>query len=226
MEPQKKRRERQLLCGFGDSLTAGVFVEPELTFLALLGDRFGMETRNAGVPGQTTSEAMPRLEPEVLEYRPAVCTVLFGMNDHTAVAENLAKVPVGEFESNLREIVRRLRAAGTVPVLCTIHSVLEGNREAYYYNRHPKEWYGEPVGVTAWISRYNEAVRRAARDEGAALADVAAAWAIRLEKGERPEELLLTLENSGRDDGVHLTPKGHQVYADEIGRVMAELVSA
>ncbi|BFH35912.1 GDSL-type esterase/lipase family protein [Paenibacillus melissococcoides] len=97
------------LIGLGDSITAGVFLRPEDTFLYLLGQRYRMEIVNAGVPGNTSAQGLRRIKEDVLARHPDVYTVLFGMNDHVAIGPNRPAVPVDEFRSNLVRIVRALK---------------------------------------------------------------------------------------------------------------------
>ncbi|MFD0712569.1 SGNH/GDSL hydrolase family protein [Paenibacillus sp. GCM10027626] len=208
------------IAGFGDSITAGLFVAAEDAYLSRLAVQWAAEAVNAGVPGNTSAQGLSRFERDVLDRRPDVCVVAFGMNDHTAVAANTAKVQLPAFERNLALICGKLLAVRIVPVLCTIHPILEGDGEHYYYSRHPREWYVRPAGAQAWIDAYNEAVRRVAGSVGAALADVARCWERYVERGGEVADLLRTRANSGSDDGVHPTAEGHRLYATCIGEAM------
>jgi acyl-CoA thioesterase-1 len=94
----------------GDSLTAGLGLEGTEAYPALLGDRLVAEGRpirviNAGVSGDTTAGGLRRLD-WLLRQKPAVLVVGLGANDALRGAE------VPEIERNLREILRRSRAAG------------------------------------------------------------------------------------------------------------------
>lgn len=203
-----------IIAGFGDSITAGQYIESGHTYLHKLEAIFSCETVNAGVPGNTSTQGLERMEQDVLAHRPDWCIVAFGMNDHVAHAPQQAKTSPDQFRRNLEEIVSRLNARGIKPVLCTISPIIEGDAQTYYYNRHPKEWYREPSGAQAWIDAYSEVIREVAASRGAALADIATAWSQYTEQGGRLDDLLRTVENSGIDDGVHPTEAGQAVYAD------------
>lgn len=211
-----------LLIGFGDSITAGVFMEPEDSYLNRLKRSCGIEIVNAGVPGNTTTQALLRMQEDVLNRQPDFCTVQFGMNDHYAVGLNQPNVPRDVFRSNLEQIVHALKAINCEPILCTIHPIIEGTDTTYYYSRHPRAWYESPPGVQAWIDSYNEIIRAVATQTDTRLADVAERWERELCAGRQLEELLLTLENSGRDDGVHPTVLGHALYAECIGELLVD----
>jgi len=199
--------------GFGDSITAGVHLPKEDSYLARLGSKLLCRTFNSGVPGQTTQEALQRLEEDVLARRPNLCIIQFGMNDHVAAFPQMPKVPLPQFRDHLIQMVHALSDYGIAPVLCTVHPIIEGSAEAYYYARHPREWYA-PSGAQAWIDRYNEAIREAAKLCDCALADIDLYWKRQIENGVELCDLLRTTENSGADDGVHPTPLGHRLYAD------------
>ncbi|MCU6711331.1 SGNH/GDSL hydrolase family protein [Paenibacillus sp. J5C_2022] len=202
-----------LIAGYGDSITAGVHMNRGEGYIEQLASLLGGTSVNAGVSGQTTEDAWPRLERDVLSQKPDICVVQFGMNDHVAVARGQSRVALSLFRDNLIRIVTELKKRQIRSLLCTIHPIIEGNDEAYYYARHPREWYA-PSGAGSWIERYSEAIRQAAAECGCALADVERHWMEQLGRGVLPGELLRTKENSGDDDGVHPTPLGHRLYAE------------
>jgi lysophospholipase L1-like esterase len=213
----------KLAC-FGDSITAGQYLTDSDTFASKLADRFKCEVINAGVPGNTTGQGLARFERDVLEHRPDICVIAFGMNDHVNKEPGTAKTPLPEFRGNLTHIIERLRANDIVPVLCTANPIIEGDEERYYYRRHPKEWYRNPSGAQAWIDLYNEEIRALAGSLGVALADVALRWRQYTEQGGQLDDLLRTVENSGTDDGVHPTAAGQELFAACIGETLEPLI--
>lgn len=209
------------LAAFGDSITAGQYLAESETFVSKLASRFGMEAVNAGVPGNTTGQGLARFERDVLERRPDICIVAFGMNDHVNTAPETAKTPLPAFRANLTQIVERLRAAGIAPLLCTVNPIIEGDAQLYYYSRHPREWYRNPDGAQAWIDLYNEAIRDVAQLTATPLADVDIRWRRYVAEGGSLNDLLRTVENSGKADGVHPTAEGQDLFAACIGEVLA-----
>ena len=106
-----------LVC-FGDSLTAGLGVEPDEAYPAVLQQRldqagFNYRVVNAGISGNTTKDGLNRLA-EVLEQHPQVVVVEFGGND------GLRGVPVSQAQHNLDTIVQRLKASGARVALAGI----------------------------------------------------------------------------------------------------------
>jgi len=106
---------RPVIICFGDSLTEGYGAEAGKSypdFLQSQLDRSGFHYRvvNAGVSGNTTKDAVERIE-EVTSLHPAVVIVAFGGND------GLRGLPLTQTEANLEQIVFALRKSGAKIVL-------------------------------------------------------------------------------------------------------------
>ena len=102
---------RPVIAAFGDSLTAGFGADPGKSYPDFLQrelDRRGYRYRvvNAGVSGETTTDALARLS-TVTDLKPAVVIVEFGGND------GLRGLPVVTTRSNLGQIVTGLKQSGT-----------------------------------------------------------------------------------------------------------------
>ncbi|MBP1991524.1 SGNH/GDSL hydrolase family protein [Paenibacillus eucommiae] len=74
-----------VIVGFGDSITAGVRVGEDESYLQRLGQRFECAIHNEGVAGNTSAQGLARLQ-TVLERKADICIVAFGMNDHVMEA--------------------------------------------------------------------------------------------------------------------------------------------
>ena len=99
----------------GDSLSAGLGLAEAEAFPARVGEMLragglSVEVVNAGVSGDTSAGGLSRLD-WVLKQRPDILVVELGGNDALR-GQDLANT-----EDNLREIVRRGRAAGTQVLL-------------------------------------------------------------------------------------------------------------
>jgi lysophospholipase L1-like esterase len=87
-----------VIVAFGDSLTAGTGAPKAFSYPAQLSQMLGIPVINAGVPGETTSNALGRL-PSILDrYHPDIVIVAEGMNDvltrrkRDTIEENLVKM--------------------------------------------------------------------------------------------------------------------------------------
>ncbi|MCR8643566.1 SGNH/GDSL hydrolase family protein [Paenibacillus sp. N1-5-1-14] len=217
------------IIGFGDSITSGVYLAEEDTYLYKLKQQFGGTTTNAGVPGNNTNQGLARIQTDVISHQPDITIIAFGMNDHYATAVDTHLVDPSTYKSNLTEMVNQLRAHACTPILCTISPIIVGDASQYYYNRHPEAWYQHPLGAQAWIDAYSGIVREVAAELNVVLADIAEHFANALADGETltgPQGLIRNLDNAGTDDGVHPTAKGNDLYAEciavQINQILAD----
>jgi acyl-CoA thioesterase-1 len=109
---------RPAIVCFGDSITAGLGVEPAVNYPADL--QHELDTRgyryrvaNLGVSGETTKDGLARVS-QVLTRKPDLVIVEFGGND------GLRGLPVEESQKNLLDIVTALRQGGTKVLLVAI----------------------------------------------------------------------------------------------------------
>ncbi len=72
---------------------------------------------NAGISGNTTVNALARIDQDVLKQNPDLVTVMFGLNDMT-------RVPLEQYRENLRSIINQCREAGAEVLLCTPNAVI------------------------------------------------------------------------------------------------------
>ena len=119
---------------FGDSLTAGYQLRPEAAFSKLLESKlrdhgFDAIVTNAGVSGDTTKTALDRVNWSLKAGPFDVVLVELGAND------GLRRLPVGEMEKNLSQIVQQFQAKGSLVALLGIKLPL--NYDAKY--RHDFE---------------------------------------------------------------------------------------
>jgi acyl-CoA thioesterase-1 len=121
---------------FGDSLTAGVGRGDGVTYPEHLGRQLGVEVVNAGVPGDTASQALRRLD-GVLANDPWLVVVELGGNDM------LRRVPLETTENAMSGIVERLLDAGVVPLLIEVRGPF-GGRYGKLFDRLESR-YGVPV---------------------------------------------------------------------------------
>jgi len=100
---------------FGDSLTSGYGASDGHDYPAQLSQRLRFPILNLGAPGQTSQDALGRVD-EVLRVNPGVVLLCFGGND------TLNQVPASETFHNLAEVIDRLQAGGAFVVLIGVHS--------------------------------------------------------------------------------------------------------
>lgn len=195
---------------FGDSTTAprpGAIekVYAQRVAEALQGVASSLTVHNAGVGGNTTRQALARIDRDVLAHRPKIVVIQFAINDS---AIDVWKTPPAseprispqEFSENLRKIIDRTRAAGSTPLLMTANPLR--------WTPKLKELYGQPpYDVTRAdgfeapsLVRYNEIIRKLAGELRVPLVDIHQEF-----QQHDIDKLLL--------DGMHPSDAGHEVIA-------------
>jgi len=108
---------KNIIC-FGDSLTFGYGTDPGEDYPSALRKLVSLPVFNSGVDGNTTFEALERLENDVLSKNPRLVIVEFCGNDF------LKKIPKENTLKNLAEIIERIQAKGAMVALVDISAGL------------------------------------------------------------------------------------------------------
>ncbi len=149
----------RIVC-FGDSIT-GVYYHTGCAraWTDMLGialqqtyPKAKLEMVNAGISGHTTSDALARIENDVLAKNPDLVVIMFGMNDVT-------RIKIDAYEKNLRSIARQCLDTGAAVMLCNPNSVYEN-----------------PTRPNAKLAAYSDRVRTVARDLKVPLVDFFKDW--------------------------------------------------
>ena len=115
-----------IIC-FGDSLTYGTGASSGMDYPSQLSMMIGKTIINAGVPGNTTSDGLNRLDEDVLSQSPRIVLITLGGND----LKN--KISKKTAFSNLNRIVLSIQAKGALVVIAGVDIPLMGRgfRESY-----------------------------------------------------------------------------------------------
>jgi lysophospholipase L1-like esterase len=172
---------------FGDSLTAGDGVPASQAWparlQALLEPHFGGAlVRNRGATGTNSFEALERFQRNIDANEPAYTLVLYGTNDWND--PECQDDPACYTVTNLRTVVRRVKALRSLPFIATLPPVNPALT---------------PAGRNDWVAAVNDRIRSMAREEGAFLVDLHAAF---MRQPSLPPLYL---------DHVHFSPAGHDL---------------
>ena len=226
----------KIIC-FGDSLTRGVsYVKGRLRilknnypvylqkFMSENQEMCKAEVVNKGVFNDNSDSLLVRLKKDVIDENPNYVIIGIGGNDcdfpwkevaEKPNEEHQAKVPLGRYTSNLKELITKLNSNGITPILTTLPPL----DPARYYQTISKrfgtevsEWICKVGGIASWHSMYNRAVKTIAEDMDVFLIDVRNA----IKSTGYSKELI-------SEDGIHLTENGYKIMAEEIYRRLATL---
>lgn len=108
-----------IIVAFGDSLTEGVGAStPENGYVGVLERRLGITIVNRGVAGNTTADALARIDTDVTPLHPNIIIILLGGNDY------LKKIPQQETFANLSQIIKKMQSQGAVVLLLGVRGGL------------------------------------------------------------------------------------------------------
>jgi lysophospholipase L1-like esterase len=198
--PARAEAPRTRVVCFGDSITKAGY--PAVLGKAL-GD--GVEVTNAGVNGNTTAQALRRMERDVLAHKPDVVVIFFGTND-ARLAEPKVHVPVERYRENLQKMIDAVTKAGGRVVLCTPPPIEQGA----YFTRHARAPFDAAGGLEKVLGEYCEAARGVAERNKAPLVDL--------------NRRLAKEEGWRSADGVHPTEKGTALIARFVGEAVRPLM--
>lgn len=213
--------EKLTIVAFGDSITNGVTAF-EVTDATAYRGRVEQQLRaelarevtivNAGVNGDITPLALERIETDVLEHRPQIVTVMFGVNDagfYRPATDSFADTPrvaLPDFTQCLRTIVQRIGQSGARVILLT---PLPMNR--HYWGTELPAYVQN--GLNYLVCQYAQACRDVAAGASAPLVDTYAYF------DSHPETVDLV------PDGIHPNPEGHRVIADLLYPILREVAA-
>ncbi|HVR70219.1 MAG TPA: SGNH/GDSL hydrolase family protein [Vicinamibacteria bacterium] len=158
------RNRANLYMAFGDSITRQAIAAQDAEYPRRLQDLLaahfgGAEVTNQGRDGTDSYSGMARITGNLQAQRPAYTLLLYGTNDWNDPA--CQDDPPCRTVENLRSMLQAVKREGSLPVVGTIPPVNPALT---------------PAGRNDWIRAVNEALRPMAREEGALLVDVHAAF--------------------------------------------------
>jgi acyl-CoA thioesterase I len=117
---------------FGDSLTEGYGASTGHDYPTLLGQRLGIAIQNHGRSGETSSDALKRVD-EIVALEPRVVLLCFGGND------SLQGEPASRTFGNLAQLIDRFHARGTFVVLIGIRTASLRDRNEKQFGKLARE---------------------------------------------------------------------------------------
>lgn len=180
----------------------------QLTALLLLVSlKIDAQVINAGVAGNTSSDLLARIERDVLNHKPDLVIVMVGTNDML----NSGKMNSYEkFASNLSEIVIQLKQIYSKVLLLSPPPA----DSAYLFERHDRKLFHDTPNVKLDSAR--QIVSRIAGEKQVYFIDIFQKFQdLNLPK-HNEDMYIMNPANSGFRDGIHLTPLGYLLIAENV----------
>ncbi|MGJ8654437.1 MAG: SGNH/GDSL hydrolase family protein [Opitutaceae bacterium] len=181
-----KAENTKVVC-FGDSITKRGYHE-------ILGETLNIETVMAGVAGNSTAQALRRMQQDVLDHNPDIVVIFFGTNDLRADAPRVY-VTLKDYEKNLNTMIQKCAEIDAKVVLCTLPPI---NAEKFF-TRHETELFDKEGGLEEMIENYRDVAIKVAKHQGIPLVD------LNTELAKQPEWM--------SHDGVHPSKEGTRIIA-------------
>ena len=208
---------------FGDSTTAprgAIKVYAGLIQAALLDSGAAPNVHNAGVPSNTTVDALKRIHTDVLVHRPRLVVMQFGINDSAVDVwkkppATQPRVSLEDFIANYRRLISLVQGSGARVILMTTNPLRWSPGMRELYGRPPYRPEAEDGFEAPFLLTYNEALRLLARELALPLVDVHSAYPAFAKQHQTDVAGLLP-------DGVHPGDAGHRLVAELLLPVLME----
>lgn len=192
---------------FGDSLTYGYGVLDHVAYPARLRVDFPQwNVINSGVNGDTTREAISRLERDVLVHKPHIVAIFLGSND-CALTEDYYR-PLIEYEKNLRAMTEKILAADHGDI------IYDGKPLAIFITPPPvvdTDFF--PFTTNDRVEIYAESIKRIATEYHCPVIDFFSALLAKKEEA---------YEDFFQFDGIHLSNQGYDLLYDMIYKAVSD----
>ncbi len=213
--PPKPEPKPGSIIMFGDSTTAPrgslkVYATRVEAALQSAGSTTGVF--NAGIGGNTTRDALKRLQSDVLQYKPRLVVMQFGINDSAVNVwqtppATKPRVPLAEYLSNLRRMIADARKAQARVILMTTNPLRWTPKLKELYGKPPYDPAAEDGFDSGTLAGYNDALRKLAVELKVPLVDVRAAYPEFAKQHQTSIEGMLL-------DGMHPNDLGQQLVAE------------
>ena len=212
---------------FGDSTTATrnniskVYTERVQESLRKLDSR--MTVANAGIGGNTTRDAKKRLMRDVLELKPRIVVMQFGINDSAIDVwkkppASKPRIPLSEFKDNLRGMIRQCRERKASVILMTTNPLRWTPKLKALYGKPPYRVDAVDGFDAPSLALYNNAIVQLSQELKVPLVDIHTVYPEFAEAHNTDIYGLLL-------DGMHPNDLGHQLVAEQLMPQIEKIVS-
>jgi lysophospholipase L1-like esterase len=194
----------RIVC-FGDSVTFGWNLNYENSYPSQLEqllkkDFSQIKVINSGIGGNTIIDANKRFDKDVLNFKPDIVIVNFGLNDGM-IAVNAPNIDIKDFENYYNDLIKKLQSGDLKIIILGINPVTElfPENESESYRKKQREIY----------EIYNEKIFEIARKNNLAYINL---W----EEFNKDTDL----EEYIQIDGIHPNEKGSNLIAELIYEII------
>lgn len=209
------------IIAFGDSTTAeaeNVRVYTEILKEKLTQGNICAKVLNKGIKLNTSADAAARLYEDVISEKPYLTIVQFGINDSAIDVwkeppATSPRVPLIEYEKNIRHILRQLQAAGSKIILLSPNPLHWTDILRKMYGKEPYN-IKDADGLNMLLKDYAAASINIAKQLDIAHIDI---YSIYKSTGKWHSDEYLS-------DGIHPGEAGHRLVADMLWPILCDML--
>lgn len=201
---------------FGDSITWGAWDEDggwvnrikKIVDKKIISSNFGYyhDIYNIGISGDNTNDLLERFDSETLsrvdEDNQTIFVFAIGINDSQFVKEIGNRIPVDQFENNLRKLVIKARSHGDKIIFVGLFPTDDSKTD-------PTIWDSNKSYKLEYVSQYNKIIEKVAKDESLEFIDIYNEFI-----SKNYKELLI--------DGLHPNTEGHKQISEIISKYLVD----
>ncbi len=189
----------------GDSITAQrLYTKYIEDYFAASRPEMNVTFVNAGVGGDQSSAALDRVQKDVIDQKPTVVTISFGMND-AMYRRTVDMKGLETFKDGLTKLISTIRSQTDARVVLLTATCVDDNGH---------DWL---KGYNITLSRFVAETKKIAAKEGIPVIDLFHPLRAALAIGRRADDTFTLIP-----DGVHPNEAGHRIMADTILRAWGE----
>ena len=168
---------------------------------------FTLNLENNGVAGNTTINLLGRLEKDVLSKNADLVILMVGTND---MLNSKKLVSYDDYKLNLDKIVKEIKKTNAQVLLISPPTV----DSIYLFNRHDKNLFKE--GPNQKIYKVKQIIKEVSEANNTLFVDNNLAFKTLNLPVHNEDKYIRNKKNSNVEDGVHLTPLGYKLIAENV----------
>jgi lysophospholipase L1-like esterase len=176
-----------------------------------LDQKCDIEIINKGIGGNTTTDLIGRVEIDVFSENPDMVILMIGTND---MVNSRKMISIENYSSNLNKLIQRLKE-NNIDVVSVSPPPVDS---VYLFQRHARELFMEAPNKK--LEKISEILKEKALEKDLSFVDIFTRFSEMGIPIHNQDKVIRNVFNSGSADGVHSTPVGYQLIAQEIFNVL------
>lgn len=168
---------------------------------------------NKGVPNNNVSNLLNRIKRSVLRHHPSLVIIMIGTNDMVNPPKT---VSYSTYEENLNKLVDHIKNSGADVLLLSLPHV----DTVDLFKRHRRKKY--PIPPNERIDSANVIIRKISKHQHCMFVDIYSIFRAHHSPNRTASSLIRNEKNAGAKDGVHPTPQGYRIIAENIASFLKD----